>query len=233
MPYGLTRRNVLGMGSALAATSLIAPARGAVVQAVYVARSGLAPEAYCIGALIASDTKAEAAAISGLRAELKYKRVLRAKSTDRGKAQYARRLLDRLVEGDGLSFQAILAPAGLAASEQDVRRQLLEAIKPGPAPVFMTAQTARATSKRSAALAQSLKAQMPVAGSVEFHHTKDDNLMQLAGLLSALVRLDQAGEASNVNAALLNYLKDKLKAKRLDEATLRDHPKVRVAVYRA
>lgn len=233
MPHRLTRRHVLGIGTGLAAASLINSAEAAVVEAVYVARSGLAPAAYCVGALIASDAKAEAVAIANFRTELKYKRVLRATSTDRGKAQYARRLLDRLVEGEGLSFQAILAPAGLGASEQDVRRQLLEGIKAGPAPVFMTAQTARAASKRSVTLAQSLKAQLPVAGRVEFHHTKDDNLMQLAGLLAALVRLDQIGPTANINSALLEYLKEKLKAGRLDEATLRDHPKFRVSVYRA
>ncbi len=233
MPHRLTRRRILGLGGALAAASLMNPAQAAVVEAVYVARSGLAPEAYCIGALIASDAKAEAAALSNLRAELKYRRVLRAKSTDRRKAQYARRLLDRLVEGEGLSFRAILAPAGLGVTEQDVRRQLLEGLKAGPAPVFMTAQTARATSKRSMMLAQSLKSRLPVAGTVEFHHTKDDNLMQLAGLLAALVRLDQAGPTANINTALLDYLKQKLKAGRLDEATLGDHAKFRVSVYRA
>lgn len=223
----------MGLGTGLAAASLLTPAGAAAVEAIYVARSGSAPESYCLGALVTGQVEAEKAGIARLRQDLNYARVLRAKSTDRRKAEFGKRMIDRLVDGQSLSFHAIIAPAGLGAAEQDVRRQLLQAINAAGVPVFMTAQTPRAISKRSLKIAQSIRSELPLAATVQFRHAKDDDLMQLAGLLAALVRLDRANAAANANAPLLAYLKLKLKAGRLDEATLKDHPKFRVFTYQA
>lgn len=234
MTSNLTRRLVLGLGSGFAASAVLSDAPAAEeAEAVFLAQSGPLPGLYCLGAIATSDLAAERAEIAKLRADLKYARVLRAKSTDKRKAEFGLRLIDRLLNGASLSFCGIMAGVGAAAKSEDVRRQVLRAASTAPVPVYMTAQGPRAASKRSRQIAQTIITGVTIARTVELRHPKDDDLLQLAGFLAALVRLDQTGASGPANDAVLAYLKGKLKVAKLDAASLEHHPKFRVIPFTA
>ncbi len=103
----MTRRSVVGLGLATAA-GLARPGHATSVPAAFVGQSGEPHSGrFYLGLLVTDDEVALRAAVAAVRQKTSYRRILRSRSTDRFKVEFATALLDELTARADTRFTAV------------------------------------------------------------------------------------------------------------------------------
>jgi hypothetical protein len=193
---------------------------------------------FTLGMLVTRNPTLHFQAISALRAQNRFTRRLRSRSTDRYKIPFANGVVDYLLNQNDLSFYGAVVELANWPDEApardaiyfDCHRRLIERSRG-----FRSAVKINLIDRQTLRYSQ-LKRRIENLNyrpEVLMVSASSNDLMQLSSFFAGSILSDLFGTPRGARLTTLDYLKRRLGVKKIDEANLKAHPRFRINTIRA